>query len=74
MLTWTDEDEYTDWLNSLMEHAPEHYDSDEAMEAIVLRYIRDLEALAKQAHRIVFQRGHGDEALWDALEQVEGPA
>lgn len=47
--TWPDTDEYQDWLNDLMESAGDHYDGDEAMEAITTRYVRDLEALASEA-------------------------
>lgn len=32
---------------------------------------RILETLAKEAHRITFEMGHGDTAFWGALEAVE---
>lgn len=53
--TWPDTDEYQDWLNDLLESAGDHYDGDEAMEAIATRYVRDLEALASEA-RALMQR------------------
>ncbi len=40
---WEDPD-YQDWLNDLGENIPDSYDGDDAMEDIVLRYVRDLEA------------------------------
>jgi hypothetical protein len=68
---WDDHDDYTNWLNSLMQGAPSHYDDDVAMEELVLRYMRDLEALVAEAHRITYVCGHGDTAFWDALERVD---
>lgn len=40
----TEQEQRCEFVNDLLEHAPEHYDDDEAAEAIALRYVRDLEA------------------------------
>jgi hypothetical protein len=66
------EADYQDWLNDLMENAPEHFDGDESMEAIATQYVRALERVTKETHRIVYESGHGDTALWDALDDLEG--
>lgn len=34
---------YQEFVNELLERAPEHYDGDDAAEAIAIRYVRDLE-------------------------------
>jgi hypothetical protein len=46
-MSYHQDSDYQDWLNELGENIPESYDDDVAMEAIVLRYVRDLEALAR---------------------------
>ena len=61
---WEDPD-YQDWLNELGENIPDSYDDDVAMEAIVLRYVRDLEARADTAEAIV-RKFLAVEALTDA--------
>lgn len=40
-----EEDRQSEFVNDLLEQAPEHYDDDVAAEAIALRYLRDLEAI-----------------------------
>lgn len=53
-MAWdVDDPEYVDWLNELVENAPSHYDGDEAQEAIVVRYVRDLEAAAAAAKNFI---------------------
>ena len=34
-------------------------------------YVYALEKVAKEAHRVAFEKGHGDDRLWDALEALE---
>lgn len=47
------EGDYQDWLNELMEAAPDHYDGDDSMEHLVVGYIRDLEAVRNSAVTVV---------------------
>jgi hypothetical protein len=58
-----DEQERADeFVNQLLEHAPDHYDGDEAAEDIALRYVRDIEA-AVALHRPGAYRWVGGQAL-----------
>jgi hypothetical protein len=50
---YLDDPDYVDWLNELVENAPSHYDGDEAQEAIVLRYVRDMEAVVAEAKNFI---------------------
>jgi hypothetical protein len=40
----SDDRDHDDFVNAILEHAPDSYDSDDAAEAIAIRYVRDLEA------------------------------
>jgi hypothetical protein len=53
MPDYLDDPDYVDWLNELIENAPSRYDADEAQEAIVLRYVRDLEAVVAEAKNFI---------------------
>lgn len=65
--------EYGEWISALLQHAPPDFHNGAALvEHDILAYVRALEALRTETHRIVFHSGHGDEALWNALERVEG--
>jgi hypothetical protein len=48
-LAWWEHPEHQDFVNELLDRAPESYDGDEAAEAIAIRYVRDLEATARLA-------------------------
>lgn len=43
------ESEHTDFVNEILEAAPEAYDGDESAESIALMYVRDLEAFRDEA-------------------------
>lgn len=67
--------EYGQWISALLEKAPPAFHNGASLvEHDVLQYVRALERLATETHRIVFSSGHGDKALWDALEVIEGSA
>ena len=46
VISWYDDPGFQDWLNQLMANAGDEWDTDEAMTAIAIRYVRQLEALA----------------------------
>ena len=49
VIEWTDDPDFQDWLNELMENASECcWDQDEAMTWIATQYVRHLEAEVKR--------------------------
>jgi hypothetical protein len=57
-----------DFVNELLESAPEHFDGDEGAEEIAVRYVRILEQVAEEAKRVA----HPHTALKEALNDLYG--
>ena len=60
-----------EWLNALVEKAPDCWDGDDAQEAITLDYVRHLEAqvidLGGTLHRCIDPRRQATHALWGSV-------
>ena len=74
-------DPHVGFVNEVLENTPEHYDGDEAAETIAIRYVRDLEFVAKAARALLDGTGASsylaaNGRLWRvlqyALADIEG--
>jgi hypothetical protein len=70
-MTGTPDDD-TDLWNEVVEFAPDHFDGDDALEAIVIRYVRALEAVANAARDVERGGEWGSETLSSALHDLDG--
>ena len=64
-----------EFVNEVLANTPEHYDGDNSGEAIAVRYVRDLEAVADAAEAIVNETGIGmyraaNGAGWRRLQEA----
>jgi hypothetical protein len=68
-LEWWAHPEHQEFVNELLDHAPESYDGDEAAEAIAIRYVRDLEATARLADDIAAAHEAWAQAVADDTDE-----